>query len=68
MSVVVTAVAAGVTQVGATCDADLGTGTRELAILDDVTVSPLEATTLGITWGTPEGGTPTPTAESRRRR
>lgn len=58
---------AGASQVSAVMDANMGSGVRELTILDDVTCAVAEATMVGIEWGTPEGGTPSATAKGAKR-
>jgi hypothetical protein len=54
LSARVTYVGAGTSQIGATVDADMTTGTRALNVIDDVICAVQEATTVGIEWGTPE--------------
>lgn len=55
MSAVLTALGPlGSSQVSVIADADLGDGVRQITTVDEVQVVAAEATTLGITFGTPE--------------
>lgn len=54
MSATVVADFGGTTQVAASADADLGEGVRTISCVDDVTVLPAEAVSLGFKVGTPQ--------------
>ncbi len=53
ITALVVAIAIGDTQVNATADADLGSGTRQITGLIDVSIKAAEAVSLGIVAGTP---------------